>query len=403
MTRLLYLIAEDSYFISHRLELALYAKQQGFEVAIATRCVKHRDKILQQGLQLFELKFFNRSNYLNIFKEILALKELYLVYKKFKPDIVHQVALKPIVYGTIIARILKVPKIINALAGLGFVFTEFKKINSFKLKILIKQKILKIIMKNLFKIIFLWLYRSNDVLLLQNQDDLASIKDMCKVNDFKFKVFIIYGSGINMHKYLKVKPLNILDFKQDIKIVMLSRLLWTKGVYEFVAAALQIKQDLIKYNLKNNLKINPTFILYGDIDKQNPATINYHDLGLWQAKGLIVWRDFCQDVIVAYQDAHIVVLPSYREGLPKSLLEALVCARAIVTTDVPGCREVVKHGINGYLVPKQDSSKLADVLLSLIQAPELIINMGNAGREIAAKEFSNEIILPKIFDLYKQY
>ena len=178
---------------------------------------------------------------------------------------------------------------------------------------------------------------------------------------------------------------------------------WTKGVYEFVAAALQIKQDLIKYNLKNNLKINPTFILYGDIDKQNPATINYHDLGLWQAKGLIVWRDFCQDVIVAYQDAHIVVLPSYREGLPKSLLEALVCARAIVTTDVPGCREVVKHGINGYLVPKQDSSKLADVLLSLIQAPELIINMGNAGREIAAKEFSNEIILPKIFDLYKQY
>ncbi|MGI9214099.1 MAG: glycosyltransferase [Gammaproteobacteria bacterium] len=123
MTRLLYLIAEDSYFISHRLELALYAKQQGFEVAIATKCVKHRDEILQQGLQLFELKFFNRSNYLNVFKEILALKELYLVYKKFKPDIVHQVALKPIVYGTIIARILKVPKIINALAGLGFVFT----------------------------------------------------------------------------------------------------------------------------------------------------------------------------------------------------------------------------------------------------------------------------------------
>ncbi|MGI9214100.1 MAG: glycosyltransferase [Gammaproteobacteria bacterium] len=269
------------------------------------------------------------------------------------------------------------------------------------MKILIKQKILKIILKNLFKIIFLWLYRSNDVLLLQNQDDLASIKDMCKVNDFKFKISIIYGSGINMHKYLKVKPLNIPDFKQDIKIVMLSRLLWTKGVYEFVAAALQIKQDIIKYNLKNNFKINPIFILYGDIDKQNPATINYHDLELWQAEGLIVWRDFCQDVAVAYQDAHIVVLPSYREGLPKSLLEALACAKAIVTTDVPGCREVVKHGINGYLVPKQDSSKLAEVLLSLMQDPELIINMGNAGREIATKEFSNEIILPKILDLYK--
>lgn len=398
MSKLLYLITEDSYFISHRLELALYAKQQGCEVAIATRCLKHREEILKQGLQLFELKFFNRSNYLNPIKEILALKELYFVYKKFKPDIVHQVALKPIVYGTIIGRILKIPKIINAIAGLGFVFTEYKKTNYFKLKILIKQKILKIIIKILFKMIFLWLYRSNDILLLQNQDDLVSLKEICKINDFDFKVFIIYGSGLNIHKYLKVQPLNILDFKQDIKIVMLSRLLWTKGVYEFVDAALLIKKYLIKYNLK----INPIFILYGDIDKQNPATINYQELELWQSEGLIIWRNFSQDIASAYQDAHIVVLPSYREGLPKSLLEALACARAIVTTDVPGCREVVEHGINGYLVPKQDSFKLADVLLSLIQAPELIINMGNAGREIAHKKFSNQIILPKIFDLYKQ-
>lgn len=400
MPKILYLVTEDTYFVSHRLELALYAKQQGLEVAVATKCVKYYDYLCNKGLQVFNLQSFNRSNCLNPIQEILALKELYTIYRQFKPDIVHQVALKPIIYGTIIARVLNVPKIINAIAGLGFVFTQVKnqRINFFiKLKIFIKQKILKIILKNLFKVIFKYFFRTNDILLLQNRDDLVTLKQLCQIDNFHFNVKIIYGSGINMDLYLKVSELTIMNFKDNLNIVMLSRLLWTKGVYEFVSAARIIKN----YFVKNNIKINLNFILYGDIDKKNPATVSYQDLKTWQAEGWIVWRDFCQNVAAAYQDAHIVVLPSYREGLPKSLLEALACARAIVTTDVPGCKEIVKHGLNGYLVPKQNSARLAEMLLNLIQNPELIINMGNAGRKIAVEKFSKDIILPKIFDLYE--
>lgn len=407
MRKILYLITEDTYFVSHRLELALYAKQQGFNVAVATKCSKYYHDFISKGLQVFNLKFFNRSSFINPIKEILALKELYAIYKNFKPDIVHQVALKPIVYGTIIARILKVPKIINAIAGLGFVFTDtkYQKINTFiKYKILIKQKLLKIIIKNLFNIIFLYLFRSIDTLLLQNQDDLTTIKQLLKINNFQFNIKIIYGSGINMDSYIQVAALTEVDLQKNINIIMLSRLLWTKGVYEFVDAARIIKKHFNhttnQTHINNTLKINPTFILYGDIDPKNPASISYTDLKLWQAEGSIIWKNFCQDVTTAYQDAHIVVLPSYREGLPKSLLEALACARAIVTTDVPGCKELVKHGHNGYLVPKENSLTLAEVLLNLIKSPKLIISMGQAGREIAIKQFSTEVILPQILNLY---
>ena len=409
MKKILYLVAEDSYFCSHRLGLAVFMQQEGYTVAVATRCSKHsskdKDDILKQGLQLFELQFFCRASCINPFKELLAFKELYNIYKTFKPDLVHHVALKPVIYGTIVARLVKINKIVNALAGLGFVFTEFTyKFNSNVLvnfwgniKKITKQKVLQFFVYKILKLIIINNPQQNKILLMQNKDDLDILKKSIRVSDdVELKVAIVPGSGINMDKYSNSQPLSNINFNNNIKIILISRLLWTKGINEFIHAAQYIKE----YIKKNNLYINPEFILYGDIDSKNPASVRYSDLTEWQNQGLVVWKNFCYDVVAAYRDCHIAVLPSYREGLPKSLLEAAACARAIVTTDVPGCREIVTDGVNGYLVPKQNSEMLAGALLKLMQNQESMINMGILGRQKVCDKFSNQVIFPQILGVY---
>ncbi len=401
MKKILYLVAEDSYFYSHRLELATFIKQQGYEVGVATKCSKYNPQYKQaihnNNLQLFELKFFCRTSCINPFKEFLALKELYNIYKIFKPDIVHHVALKPIIYGTIIAQIVKVKCIINALAGLGFVFTEAKYSAWFKnIKLQLKQNFLQIILIKVLKIIFNN-NKNNKILLLQNKDDLDKLNQFIDINKLKLTSTIIPGSGIITDRYFAISPLSFTNY--NIKIILAARLLWTKGIAEFIDAAKQIK-TFIK---KNNLAINPEFILYGNIDLKNPASINDTNINEWQNQGLIVWKKFDNNIIEAYNNSHIVVLPSYREGLPKSLLEAALCARAIVTTDVPGCREIVEHGVNGYLVPKQDSVALAKALLILMQDRNLMVKMGILGREKVYNKFSAQVVFPQMLALYTEH
>jgi glycosyltransferase involved in cell wall biosynthesis len=410
MAKILYVVAEDHYFCSHRLELAAYMQQLGHTVAVATNCSsnpKYQQEITAAQIQIYQLKYFCRSSVINPFKELLAIRELYRVYKSFRPDLVHHVALKPVIYGSIAAKLARVKNIINALAGLGFVFTPFKYNNSKynNLKIMIKQKILQLIVYKLLKLIISNKFSqsigstndSNKTLLLQNKDDLEVLKYCTKLQEQQFNYSIIPGSGINMAKYWPSMPLNHNAFTSNkIKIVLISRLLWTKGISEFVAAAKQVK----KYFLDNNIAVNPEFILYGDLDPKNPASISYQDLSNWQERGLITWKNYCHDLVAAYSDCHIAVLPSYREGLPKTLLEAAACARAIITTDVPGCREIVSNGVNGYLVPKSDSNKLAQALLQLIQNQQDIIKMGKSSRERVINKFSSEVILPQMLQLY---
>lgn len=398
MKKILYLVTEVSYFCSHRLELASFVKQQGYEVAVATKCstsnLQYIQAIKNQKVQLFELQWFNRTSFINPFKEFLAFKELYNIYKAFAPDVVHHVALKPIIYGTIIAQFIGVKKIINALAGLGFIFTDIKYNNRFKnIKLKFKQRFLQIIVSKFFSFIFNN-KNNNKILLLQNQDDFNHLMHFIDPIKLKCVSKIIAGSGVIVDKYFVVQPLDNIDY--NIKIVLVSRLLWTKGILEFVEAAAKIKN----YIKENNLLINPEFIIYGDIDFKNPAAVDYESLNLWQKQGLIVWKHFCSNIIEAYSKCHIAVLPSYREGLPKSLIEAALCARAIITTDVPGCREIVEQGLNGYLIPKQNSDALAEALLNLMENPHLIIKMGISGREKVFNTFSAKVIFPKMLDLY---
>lgn len=398
MKKILYLVTEAKYFCSHRLELANFAQQQGYKVAVATKCsannAQYINIIKNLDLELYELKWFNRTSFINPFREILALKELYNIYKTFRPDIVHHVAIKPVIYGTIVADLIGVKKIINALAGLGFVFTEATYNKFFKNIILTtKQKILQFIITIIFNFIFNNKH-NNKIILLQNKNDVDKLIEFINPNKLKAVIKIIAGSGVVIDQYLAARPLN--NINNNIKIVLISRLLWTKGILEFVQAAAKVK-DYIK---NNNLAITTEFIMYGDIDVKNPAAVDDKAINKWQQDGLIVWKKFCTNVVEAYNDCHIAVLPSYREGLPKSLIEAALCARAIITTDVPGCREIVEHGVNGYLVPKQDSTALAQAILDLINNVDLIKHMGIKGREIVSNKFSADTIFPKMLELY---
>lgn len=375
MRTLLFLIGEDSAFCSHRLNLGKAALKAGFKVAIATRCHHHAEQISNAGIDVFPLQHFTRGG-LNPWQQFLSLKELYKIYKHVKPDIVHHVALKPVIFGTLIARLTRVPKIINALGGLGYLFIPDQKKSNFKknaLRLLVCQ-----FLKRLFS-------KPNVTLILQNQDDINSLKKFNCITP-STKISLIRGAGVNMVDF----PVTPMPPAPPVIIACVSRMLWDKGIGELVKAAKRLREKNISFQI----------LLWGTPDPQNPATITEPELKAWHDSGIIVWKGFCSDVAKAYQECHIAVLPSYREGLPKSLLEAASCARPIITTDVPGCREVVQHNVNGLLVPVRNEKALADALELLIQDEALRLKMGLEGRKRVELYFEESIIHEQTLALY---
>lgn len=383
--KLLYLVSDDRYFCSHRLSLARAAVEKGYQVAVATRCTEkdrshYQSLIEQQGIRVYPLQHFNRAG-LHPWRQMKTLFELIRIYRDFKPDVVHHVAVKPVLLGSFVAQWCKIPKIINALGGLGYLFTE----TSSDLPLL--QKIKKMFLFSFVCKCYRWAFsRPNTIVLLQNQDDkTVLIQQGCvKTN----KVVIIPGSGIDTNAY----PITSPPSSPPVIVSCISRMLWDKGIGELVTAAKILKS----YSQKLSIKV----LLYGMPDPENPASISKETLEKWHAEGYIEWRGFCDNVAKAYQECHIAVLPSYREGLPKSLLEAASCGRPIITTDVPGCREVVKEGENGMLVPVRDAERLADRIRILAQDEVLRIKMGELGRKRIEDYFSNESIHGDILSLY---
>lgn len=378
--RILYFVAEPAYFYSHRLHLALASREAGYTVALSTRAHCHQDliqKIESLGVQVFGLKHFRRAS-LNPLNQLPALAELYQIYKNYKPDIVHHVALKPVLYGSFIAKMCGVPKVINALGGLGYLFTG-------------KGFLFKEILKKIIFPFLRWVFsQKNSTLILQNPDDQQTLLDHKLIKPGK--TVIIRGAGVDLQKF------KIMPFAQTppIRIVCVSRLLWDKGIAELVHAI-----EILK-NKNHTLQTNDIeVIVYGTTDPENPRSISEQQLQQWENLKLIQWAGHCEDIGTAYATCHIAVLPSYREGLPKSLLEAASCGRPIVTTDVPGCREIVQEGENGFLVPAGDSQALADALAKLIVNADLRAQMGHAGRRRVKQYFSNEIIQQQTLWLYR--
>ena len=368
--RLLYLITEDWYFWSHRLDLARHATQAGFDVLIATRVTEHGDRIKREGFRLLPLRLHRRSR--NPFAELAALLELVRLYRRERPAIVHHVALKPIVYGSIAAWWSGVPNVINAFAGLGYVFTDQKR----------QSGVLGICLQYMYRIL---LRLNKSVVIFQNREDrdLLIEENIVTLEHTR----IIPGSGVD------TKVFDLGPSPSGRPVVMLAaRMLWDKGIGDFVEAVRRLKSE----------KVSARFVLVGRCDEHNPAAIEQDQLEAWVEEGLIEWWQHREDMPSVFSDATIVVLASYREGLPKALLEAAACGKPLVATDVPGCREIVSHGINGFLVPPRNPDALAAAIDSLLRDSALRAKMGQAGREAVLRSFSVEKVTGQLLALYRE-
>lgn len=366
--RLVFLVTELGYFCSHRLNLAVAAKQAGFDVTVVTNCNQDSNVPPLKDLKLYHLPF-HRSR-LNPFAEIKTLWQVWKAYRHIRPGIVHQVALKPVIYGTLCAWLTGIPRIVNALGGMGYLFTHQS----------VKSTVIKPLMALAFRIL---LNHRRCVLILQNPDDVDLMAPLVG----RDKIRLIRGSGVDLERFYPADE----PPSPPVKAVMVSRLLWSKGIGELVEAASLLKKEGIPLEIH----------VAGDPDPQNPASVSLATLTAWKEKSLVTWLGARTDIAALYQQAHIAVLPSYyREGLPKSLAEAAACGKPIVTTDAPGCREVVDHGENGLLVPPRNAVALAHALKTLIQYPELRVRMGKVSRRKAEQEFDEKKIIAQTLGIY---
>ena len=366
--RVLFVVTEDWYFCLHRLALGQAVRDRGYDVLVATHVTDHGPQITAEGFTLIPIQLSRSGR--NPFREFLAIAELARIYRREKPDIVHHVALKPILYGSWAARIAHRGIVINAFAGLGFVFTGTK----------ILTKVTRTVITTLLRGA---LAGSSAITVFQNADDYEVLRTHGVVTSLR--VAIVRGSGVNEREFVPVpetpgKPL----------VLLASRMLWDKGIGEFVEAA----------RIIGRRGISARFVLAGRRDPSNPSSIAAEQLERWRTEGVIDWWEQRDDMPAVMAMAHIVALPSYREGLPKVLLEAAACARPIVATDVPGCREIVKNGENGFLVPPQDAEALADALILLLSNPDLRVRMGQTGRRMVTEAFTIGHVASQFLDIY---
>jgi glycosyltransferase involved in cell wall biosynthesis len=364
--RLLYLITEDWYFWSHRVDLARAAREAGYDVIVATRVTDHGARIRGEGFQLEPLELVRRSR--NPLREAIAVAELVRLYRRVRPDIVHHVAMKPILYGSLVAWFTRVPAVINAFAGLGYTFMDDR------------NRLLRWCVKTALRTV---LALGHSVVLVQNHDDQDRLVGEGVVPVSRTR--IIAGSGIDIAVYsLQLQP-------PGVPIVVLpARMLWDKGVGEFVEAARGLKRK----------GAHARFVLVGRRDEHNPAAIPETRLREWVKEGVVEWWGHREDMPAVYAAAMLVVLPSYREGLPKVLLEAAACGKAMVATDVPGCREIVRDRFNGLLVSPRDSMALANAMEGLLSDQESREIMGQRSRTLALSEWSGSRISEQVLTLY---
>jgi glycosyltransferase involved in cell wall biosynthesis len=367
--RLLYLVTEDWYFCSHRLPLARAAREAGFDVSVATRLRDHADEIRAAGVEPLPIGLSRRS--VNPWRELRSLLEIVRAYRSVRPDIVHHVALKPVVYGSLAARAAGVRSVVNALAGLGYVFSSRDR----------RARLVRPAVEAAFRTV---LDRPNNRLIVQNHDDRDFLVNEGVVD--ARRAVLIRGSGVDASRFVPAPE------REGVPLVVLpARMLRDKGVFEFVAAAERLKGD----------GVAARFALVGDSDPDNPASIPEATLRRWVESGAVEWWGWRDDMVSVFQQCHIACLPSYREGLPKALIDAAACGRPIVTCDVPGCREVVREGENGLLVPPRDSAALAAALRRLLEDPALRRVMGERARARAVAEFSIERVIEQTLAVYR--
>jgi glycosyltransferase involved in cell wall biosynthesis len=368
--KLFFIVSEDKSFWSHRLSLALSAIDAGYNVTLVSNFDKLETKIKKIGIKVINVNFVRSSKHPLI--DLKNIFKLILVFRKAKPDIIHNVALKTILIGSMAGLFSKKTIVINAFTGLGYVFSSNQ----------LHAKLIRFFIKPVFKLLF---KRSNYWTIFQNPDDMNLFERLGIIN--LNRSTLIRGSGVDTDKFMQSDDVN------TTPVVMLaSRMLWDKGIGEFVEVARRAH--------KNN--VNAEFVLVGGIDSDNPMSISLSILKEWVSEGYINWEGHSENMSDILASASIVCLPSYREGLPKVLLEAAAIGRPLIASHAPGCREIVRDKHNGLLVKMRDPDSLYDAVLMLVNNCDMRKTMGKNSRALVETEFSSEIVNKQTIELYRR-
>ena len=365
--RLMFIVSDLPFFLSHRKRLATAAKDAGYNVSIACPPDFAMASLVEEGFTVLPLKM--HRGFHSFAAEWRTFCSVWQSIRQFKPDALHLITSKPIIYGGLTARILSIPSL-SAISGLGYVFTGQT----------LRHRIMKFVVTRAYG---MSVNRRGSHVLFQNKSDMGLFRAAGLLK--RVSVSIIPGSGVDLDQICP-EPMP----KGELVVLLPSRMLRDKGVLEFVAAA----------RLLHSRGLDVVFRLLGDPDIMNPTSLTRHELEAFEADGSVEWQPHTTDISAALAQAHLVVLPSYREGLPKTLIDAAAAGRAVATSDVPGCRDAIKPGETGELFKVRDASDMADVIAKMLADRIMLEHMGMAARRHAEVTFDIRTVISKHLDIY---
>jgi len=366
----LLIVANTAWYIyNFRLPFLREVQKKGIKVFIAAPSDSWSEKFAEEGMAFINISMMRRG--LNPIIDAGLMYRFFRLYKDIKPDIVFHNTIKPVIYGTYAAHLAHVSKIINMIPGLGYIFIGEGGVHH------ILQPLVKFLYRNALK----YTHR----VYFQNPDDASFFLENRLVE--LEKIIITPGSGVDLDHFYFVQPTSNSDC---CSFLYSGRLIKDKGILEYVEAAKQIKSNYPKAR----------FIVIGKIDKGNPAHVEMSELHSWISENIIEYYGELDDVRETLKQCDVVVLPSYREGVPKSIIEGMAMGKAVITTDAPGCRETIVSNRNGILVAVKDTESLVSAMRQLIENPTLRISMGIEARKVATEKFDvkyvNNLLLQSI-------
>jgi glycosyltransferase involved in cell wall biosynthesis len=358
----------DWFLYNFSLPLAQGLRERGDEVVLLSPPGLYSPRLVEMGFRWLSIKLERRS--LDPWNEFITVIRLLRLYKRERPDLIHHFTIKCVLYGSMAGRLAGIRSIVNEITGLGYVFMEGERSRSG--------------LRRLVKMLYRLVLRNTKVIFLNSDDEEFFLQNHLIQTD---QAILIEGPGVDTDEF-SPQPIP----SGTPLIVLPARMLWDKGVGEFVEAARHLQASLGKEAAR--------FALVGDNDDDNPASIHTSELKEWEKEGVVEWWGWREDMAAVYAQAAIVCLPSYREGLSKTLIEAAACGRPIIASDVPGCREVVHPGENGLLVPARDANVLANAMATLLNDPQRCNEMQRRSRQIAVEQFSVKKVVGERLEAY---
>ena len=378
--RILFVVNDSWFFVSHRLAIGVQAVKLGHDTHLAALEDYSTEKVVAENINFHNWPVSPRST--NPLKEILSIAQLAKILLNAKPDIVHLVTIKSVLYGGLLARVLRVPSVVFAISGLGYLFADHDE----------SASVFKKMVLNLYRFA---LGHPNAIVIVQNRNDYQFFIDKNLAQQSQMR--LIKGSGVDLSLYSEEHnqlPQIAIEEKNDLPIVFLaSRLLWDKGIQTFVDIATRV----------NATHKQARFLLAGSSDTENPRSVPESTLRQWEKEGIIEWLGHSDNIPELLKQASVFVLPTiYGEGVPKVLIEACAAGVPVVASDWPGCREIITHEKNGFLAPADSVDQLTMHVQNLINNPELAKTMGDAGRKTAQSEFDVKQVVAATVSIYNE-